>query len=75
MKHIFLILISVLLLSGCGSAPAQQKPAVEAKESIKCKSDQECQAIDCSVYDSPAKSGYSPECVNKICKCMCRDCE
>lgn len=47
-----------------------------------CTQNKFCENLDCSKYNGPIKSGYRPECVDKIrdnsdvkvCKCMCRGC-
>ncbi len=36
-----------------------------------CVSDNECQNIDCSKYDTPVKEGYKPYCIENKCACLC----
>jgi hypothetical protein len=44
-------------------------------EGDQCASKQDCAFINCLRHNNPSKSGYQPDCVNHLCKCMCYGCK
>jgi len=61
-----------------GKIPPVEKKAQKAgvlAEGASCAASLDCFEIDCSGYDTPAKSGFRPYCVQEKCQCMCNGCE
>lgn len=40
-----------------------------------CSSNQNCENLDCSSFNSPSKEGYKPYCIDNTCQCMCYGCK
>lgn len=70
-KIILTIIILVVILSIVSIVIFSLKTKVGAS----CNSNETCQNIDCSSYDTPVKNGYEPFCVDNQCRCMCYGCE
>ena len=48
---------------------------LQPKEKDGCQIANDCSFINCGSYNTGYKDGFKPDCVDKVCKCMCYGCE
>ena len=63
---LLILILAIFILVGYSS---------KTKIGDTCTSNETCQNIDCSSYDTPVKEGYKPFCVDNQCRCMCYSCK